>query len=51
VRRSLQQRRPRGDVEPRSDAAVYLRRIAGKLAEGIGAAGAAAAPARAGGKR
>ena len=37
VRRSLQQRRPLIDVEPRSDAAVYLKRIARKLAEAIGA--------------
>ena len=35
VRRSLAQRRPLADVEPRSDAAVYLRRIAHKLAETI----------------
>jgi flagellar biosynthesis protein FlhG len=40
VRRSLQQRRPLLDVEPRSDAAVYLRRIAKKLAEAIGEPGA-----------
>jgi flagellar biosynthesis protein FlhG len=37
VRRSLQKRRPLVDVEPRSDAAVYLKRIARKLAEAIGA--------------
>ena len=35
VRRSLAQRRPLADVEPRSDAAVYLKRIAHKLAESI----------------
>ena len=35
VRRSLAQRRPIADVEPRSDAAVYLKRIAHKLAESI----------------
>jgi flagellar biosynthesis protein FlhG len=35
VRRSLAQRRPLVDVEPRSDAAVYLKRIAHKLAESI----------------
>ena len=35
VRRSLAQRRPLADVEPRSDAAVYLRRIAHKLADTI----------------
>ena len=37
--------------QPRSDAAVYLRRIARKLAEGIGAAEAAAARPRAGSQR
>jgi flagellar biosynthesis protein FlhG len=37
VRRSLQKRRPLIDIEPRSDAAVYLKRIARKLAEAIGA--------------
>jgi MinD-like ATPase involved in chromosome partitioning or flagellar assembly len=37
VRRSLAQRRPLVDVEPRSDAAVYLKRIAHKLAEAIAA--------------
>jgi MinD-like ATPase involved in chromosome partitioning or flagellar assembly len=37
VRRSLRERRPLVDVDPRSDAAVYLRRIAYKLAERIGA--------------
>jgi flagellar biosynthesis protein FlhG len=37
VRRSLAQRRPLADVEPRSDAAVYLKRIAHKLAEAIAA--------------
>jgi flagellar biosynthesis protein FlhG len=36
VRRSLEKRRPLADVEPRSDAAVYLKRIARKLAEAIG---------------
>lgn len=36
VRRSLERRRPLADVEPRSDAAVYLKRIARKLAEGVG---------------
>lgn len=35
VRRSLARRRPLFDVEPRSDAAVYLKRIAHKLAESI----------------
>jgi flagellar biosynthesis protein FlhG len=35
VRRSLAERRPLVDVEPRSDAAVYLKRIAHKLAETI----------------
>ena len=48
VRRSLQQRRPLVDVEPRSDAAVYLRRIAGKLAEGIDPVEPLAARTRAG---
>ena len=51
VRRSLHKRRPLVDVEPRSDAAVYLRRIAAKLAEGIGAAEATAARPRAGSQR
>jgi MinD-like ATPase involved in chromosome partitioning or flagellar assembly len=37
VRRSLAQRRPLVDVEPRSDAAVYLKRIAHKIAETIAA--------------
>jgi MinD-like ATPase involved in chromosome partitioning or flagellar assembly len=36
VRRSLERRRPLADVEPRSDALVYLRRIARKLAEAVG---------------
>jgi flagellar biosynthesis protein FlhG len=51
VRRSLQKRRPLVDLEPRSDAAVYLRRIAGKLAEGIGAEPGPAARTRAGSQR
>jgi flagellar biosynthesis protein FlhG len=35
VRRALREQRPVGDVEPRSDAAVYLRRIAHKLADAM----------------
>jgi len=36
VRDAVQMRRPLLDVRPSSDAAVYLRRIAGRLAEGVG---------------
>jgi len=43
VRRALREGRPVGEVAPQSDVAVYLRRIARKLADGIaprsGAAG------------
>jgi len=37
VRRALREGRPVGDVAPQSDVAIYLRRIARKLADGMAA--------------
>ncbi len=44
VRRSVIARRPLVDIQPNSDAAVYLRRVARKLASAVPRSGVAAAP-------
>jgi flagellar biosynthesis protein FlhG len=46
VRRALREGRPVSDVAPKSDVAIYLRRIARKLADGVSARAAVAGAAR-----
>ena len=46
VRRALREGRPVSDVAPKSDVAIYLRRIARKLADGVSARAAVASAAR-----